>query len=325
MNSNALAEENTVALPSHCNTAGISIIIPHYGDAQQTKSLVDQLLKQEASRSIEIVVSDDASPIPFPIGNGYMVIRDETNGGFGAAVNRGAQLATMPFLMILNSDISIDSYFVEHFASVAMSFLPSSISGVCLIGGKVASELPRKFPKNRHYFLQDITVFSRWRDRTLWKRLIGIYVGNNFPMTVDWVVGAVMGLPTEIFWKVGGFDERYHMYMEEVDLQYRLKQIGIPSVYFNHIVVNHASFGSAPNSIDRGNAVLNSRKLYCKKWRGTRGLRCLQSTLTLSATVNVTINVIRRIAGRPIEPLNQYRDRLKVIWQDPMPNARIVR
>ena len=319
-----LTTVDSATAPSGDDGSSISIVIPHYGDPQQTKRLVNQLLEQETPRKLEIIVSDDASAIPIPGGHGYRVVRSSTNGGFGAAVNRGVHTATMPLLMILNSDIVVEPDFVEKYASAASIWMPDAICGVRLVGGNMVSQLPRRFPRNLYYFAESINALARWRHGATWKRLVGIYEDTRVPSAVDWILGAAMLLPTSTFRKANGFDERYHMYMEEVDLQFRLSQMGIRSIYLGNIQVSHGAFGSSSNSAHREVGVLNARKLYALKWRGPLGLRSLQIALSLSEFINFVSNSIRRLMRRPTTPVSQLRQRLTVIWEEPKSHRRIV-
>ena len=59
----------------------VSVVVPHYGDPEPTLCLVRQLLDQAAAPAFEIIVSDDASPEPFPSVDGATVIRREVNRG----------------------------------------------------------------------------------------------------------------------------------------------------------------------------------------------------------------------------------------------------
>ena len=74
-------------------TPGISAVIPHYGDIGPTWGLVESLQRQQGVLNLQIIVADDASPVPFPSGEGYELVRREKNGGYGSACNSGAALA----------------------------------------------------------------------------------------------------------------------------------------------------------------------------------------------------------------------------------------
>jgi hypothetical protein len=52
------------------------------------------------------------------------------------------------------------------------------------------------------------------------------YAGINHPVEVDWVGGMFMVFPREAYSTVGGFDERFFMYMEDVDICRRLHDSG---------------------------------------------------------------------------------------------------
>ena len=73
----------------------ISAIIPFYGEPAPVLDLIASLRAQRGitPENLEIIVSDDRSPIPFPDTEGVSIVRRERNGGFGSAVNSGAARA----------------------------------------------------------------------------------------------------------------------------------------------------------------------------------------------------------------------------------------
>ena len=98
----------------------LSVVIPHYGDPGPTRALVAALRDQEtAVGRLQIVVSDDASPTPFPPLEGVEVVRRDENGGFGSAVNTGVRLAVHPLLLVLNSDLEVPPTFLADLLDAA--------------------------------------------------------------------------------------------------------------------------------------------------------------------------------------------------------------
>jgi GT2 family glycosyltransferase len=75
--------------------------------------------------------------------------------------------------------------------------------------------------------MQEFGFYERARGM---KRRMFDYINKNIkssnPFLVDWVLGACMIMPRLIFNKLGGFDESFFLYEEEVDLLYRMKKIG---------------------------------------------------------------------------------------------------
>ncbi|WP_303966456.1 glycosyltransferase family 2 protein, partial [Rothia mucilaginosa] len=74
----------------------VSAVIPFYGEPEPVLAIIDTLRAQQGidPADIEIVVSDDVSPTPFPEVEGVTVVRRPVNGGFGKAVNSGVAAAT---------------------------------------------------------------------------------------------------------------------------------------------------------------------------------------------------------------------------------------
>ncbi len=98
------------------HTPRVSAVIPFYGEPEPVLAIIDTLRAQQGidPADIEIVVSDDVSPIPFPEVEGVTVVRRPVNGGFGKAVNSGVATATGEWVFILNSDLELDNTFVSR-------------------------------------------------------------------------------------------------------------------------------------------------------------------------------------------------------------------
>jgi len=316
----------SVNLSSNPTQLGISIVIAHYGDPTITEALIERLSAQDTSRAIQIIVSDDASPVPFPYGEGYELVRARSNGGFGACVNRGVATARNPLLLILNSDVVPEVDFVEDFASACEPWLPNALCGPRLTDLKGQGSDPRRFPRKRYYFVEWLGFLARWRGSPRWRRATGsVLVGpSSNASEVDWVVGAAMLLSTDHYRSVGGMDEQFHMYMEEVDLQYRLQSQGVRAVYIPSIQLIHLQGASSPDTEDRLRAILNSRLLYERKWSSRASARELQALLTAATLLDLASDTVRRIRGVSVRPVSQCRQRLGIIWRRPAPYQRII-
>ena len=285
----------------------VTIVIPHHGDPAPTIALIDHLRGQHDG---EIVVADDASPIPFPNVDGVTVVHREQNGGFGSAVNSGAAEATGDCLLVLNSDLEIPDGFVADMLAAAHRFPDSVLSPRVVDELGHAAWVGREFPRNRHQAVEWLTPLARWRHTDLWHAGVGhdLRAGET-DASVDWVIGAAMLVPTTAFRAVGGFDERFFMNSEEVDLQRRLRDRGVPSVALASPTVVHAGGGSSPSQ-QRRQWLVDSRFLYADKW-GSR--RRLTAALLASTGVNLAVNAVRRAAGSDVAPLKTARAELTLL------------
>jgi GT2 family glycosyltransferase len=286
----------------------VSIVIPHYGDPAPTLALVRQLYAQ--THPAEVVVADDASPTAFPEVDGVQVVRRRTNGGFGANVNSGAAVATGDALLILNSDLTIDSNFVADMVSAAQT-RPRTVLAPRMVDEHGAEAwVGRHFPTTWHQAAAWLTPLARFRHTAAWHRAVGHDVGaHSAEREVDWVVGAAMWIPQADFHAVGGFDERFFMNSEEVDLQRRLRDRGVRAVALRTPTIVHAGGGSSPTDARR-RWLVEGQLRYAEKW-GSR--RRLERALTTAAIINLAFNVARRAAGRTVRPFAQASTELSWI------------
>lgn len=269
----------------------VSALIPHYGDPEPTLALIEQLHAQEGIEGLEIVVSDDHSPEPFPRGDGYRLVRRSANGGFGSNVNSAASVATGDFLLILNSDLTLAKTFLRDLLDVALPLQPAVVAPR-IVEPSGPIHVARRWPKARHHAWEWLTPLARIRHTKLWHRCVGHDVtayASTSPTRTDWLMGACLLIPRAAFEQVGGFDERFFMNSEEIDLQRRLADAGIPAWYAPSVAVEHEGGGSSAPAHRRG-WVTDSRFRYAAKWGGGQLLRFL---LVLATEVNFLWNLTR--------------------------------
>lgn len=296
------------------NSRGVSVVVPHYGPPGPTLDTIEHLRHQDTSRAVQVVVVDDCSPQPFPDTVGVEVVRREVNGGFGAAVNTGAGRARHDLLLVLNSDVDLAPSFLEDLVSAAEPWMPAVVGPLVVDADGTPTWGGRHFPTASHQVVEWLTPLARFRHHRLLHEAVGhdtrAVPGAVLP--VDWVVGAAMLLPTEVFRGAGGFDEGYFMNAEEVDLQRRLRESGIPAVFLGTVSLTHVGGGSSDPG-RRRRWLVDSRLRYAHRWGGHRRLR---AGLTAATAVNAVVNVGRRLAGRPVDPVATAREELHLIHGD---------
>lgn len=291
---------------------GVSIVIPHYGDSAPTLGLIAALQTQRARSDVEIIVVDDASPEPFGDLDDVIVVRREENGGFGSAVNSGVERATRERVLILNSDLNISPTFLHDLIAASEPWMPAVTGPRVLDNHGNDTWSGRSFPTVGHQTVEWLTPLAQWRHHGFLHAAVGHDVtcerGRDAP--VDWLVGAALYVPTTVFRDVGGFDERFHMNAEEVDLQRRLRAQGVPSIHLGDVVVHHEGGGSSGDSDKRRRWLVESRIRYAEKWGTSTPLKMALGAATL---VNLGHNTLRRAAGRPIHPIATARFELSLL------------
>ncbi|WP_237187119.1 glycosyltransferase family 2 protein [Rothia nasimurium] len=295
----------------------ISVVIPFYGNPDDSYFLVQSLKQCSKGMDLEIIVSDDDSPMPFPETDGIKVVRRINNGGFGANVNTGVAAATGDWVLILNSDLTLPPNFLADMLSAAEEEASRAGQGVMLspqITGHNSEPqwVGRAFPKTRHHAWEWFTPAARLRPTRFWHALVGhdldCVTGNR--AEPDWLMGACMMLRREDFNTVGGMDERFFMNSEETDLQRRLAAHGIKRIFRGDIVVGHVGGGSSGASAQRRQWVLDSRFIYNSKWNEGKHLA---TALRAVSIANFLFNSLRATRNCAVTPYATLREELTYI------------
>ena len=175
----------------------------------------------------ELLATLERQSWPFEL----VVISNQTVAGFGANHNRAFErdraLGAGTAFAVLNPDVR---WAANPFASLWVALESDPHAGCAY-----------PIQQDAHGGRQDSELLLP----TPWRLLRRYGVGRRYEIdgasTPDWVNGAFMLLRSEAFAQVGGFDESYHMYCEDVDLCLRLQLAGWRLARADDAVVEHAA------------------------------------------------------------------------------------
>lgn len=216
---------NVASLVEHCIESLSQLIAHRRSSADTGKNRAD-----EVRPTIEIIVVDSASSddtIPrLRKLRGVRVLGCSENVGYGRGSNLGAAAAVGDYLLFLNPDTEVCGDAVSAMWRAIVCARGAWIMGPQLVDTSGASLLiPRVFPTLAGTAF-DVPVLLRFTPASL-KRRESLRAPESGCARVDWVLGCAMLMSRVTFATLGGFDEGFALYSEEVDLCRRARRRGV--------------------------------------------------------------------------------------------------
>jgi hypothetical protein len=267
--------------------AALSVVVVNWNGAAYLGACLD------AARGggRELIVVDNASRD----GSAALVRRDhpdvrwianDANLGFARAANRGLHAARGEHVLFLNPDARANDQAIE--ASVAVL---AADPGVGLVGVAQRDASGSLTPTVEPFF-------SLWELRRSWARRVCAPQGPG-PVEVDWCHGAfLLGRRAELL-ALGGFDEAYFLYAEDMDLCFRVHASGRSVVYLPQVSIVHEGnlAGRELLAERRAAAIFASCLIFHRRHRG-RAATLLLRLLAVATFAGRTIAY--RLAGSPL-------------------------
>lgn len=245
----------------------LSIIIVSYNTRKLTEQCLTSVIRSLKGSDIryEIIVVDNVSTDgtremlkkKFPK---VKTILNRQNVGFGRGNNQGIRVASGEYIFLLNTDTVILNDAIGKLLAFGKQH-PNAFIGPKLLN-------PDKTPQSScgPFFSLPVVFAALF--------LKGDYIGltrwsPDRARRVDWISGAAILAPKKLFMSGLLFDEQIFMYMEEVDLLMRARNMGYQTYFYPRAMIVH--FGAASSTDKKKGPVLNIYRgfLYLYKKHGT--------------------------------------------------------
>ncbi len=234
----------------------LSIIIVNYNTYALTKQTINSIIKMNHPFDYELILIDNASSddsiekiqIEFVdiISEGILKISiNKSNLGFAKANNIGIRISIGEYILLLNSDTEIKEDCLEKCISKLEENSTIGALGckVVLSDNKLDHACKRGFPTPKaslYYFLK-----LHKKNPLKYGQYNASYLDENEVGEVDCLTGAFMLMPKIVLTSVGGLDEDFFMYGEDIDLCYRIKEAGYKILYYPIAEIIHYKGGSS--------------------------------------------------------------------------------
>jgi N-acetylglucosaminyl-diphospho-decaprenol L-rhamnosyltransferase len=203
----------------------ISISVVSHGQSKLVLALLADLKRLAPRQIAQIIIvhndSDDSTAFPSKIGDVPVVqLVNSTRRGFGANHNAAFRLATQPFFAVLNPDLRLPS---NPFLQLLKFFDDNKLG---LVAPSIVNSNLTPASSARHLYSPS----------EIFRGAIGL---EKPALDPAWLAGMFLLFRQEAFARVNGFDERYFMYVEDVDICARIRLAGWKLHYDRQSMVIH--------------------------------------------------------------------------------------
>lgn len=220
------------------------------------------------------------------------------NVGYAAAANRGIAATTSPVVAVCNPDL------VVRPGTAAAMLAAFADPGVGAAGPRVLDPDGSIYPSARRdaRFVDAVghaTLGLIWARNPFTRRYRELDADPSMARDVDWVSGAALWLRRTAVEQVGGWDERFFMYLEDVDLGCRLREAGWRVRYEPAGEIVHVQGLSTDRRATR--MIIehhrSSYRLAAKRWHGARRVLLIPAAAFLAVRAAVAVT-LRGLTGR---------------------------
>ena len=256
----------------------LDVVIVNWNAGEQILDCLNSL--QAASRGSDLIklsscvivdnASTDGSLDSLPeFGLPITIIKNVDNKGFGYACNQGSKIGNSKYILFLNPDVrlSLDSLvktvsFMEEPRNQKIA-----ATGIQFVSDGKIQRTAARFPTKTSFFYQMLGLDRLWPGR--FPPLLMTDWDHEESRELDHVPASFLLIRRKIFEDLQGFDERFFMYYEDLDLSFRIKQAGWKIYYLATVQSFHRGGGTSQQvKSERLFYVLCSRVYYVAKHFG---------------------------------------------------------
>lgn len=229
----------------------IGVAIVTHNNIRHIASCIEKIVRAGA-RNISIVDSASSDGTGAYLANlGYPHVVLGENRGFGYAANRAARMLNTEYVLFINPDTELQGGTLQKVVDVFERHDSVGVVGGLLEDGYGVVE--------KNSYGKEPTILAMML-RHVTKKQYG-----SQPFFADWVSGGALAIRKKIFDQVGGFDENFFLYWEDVDLCRRVREAGFSIMVQPQFCILHARGGSGLESKQKTLEYDRSADIYYRK------------------------------------------------------------
>ena len=283
----------------------LSVIIVNYNVRQFLENALASVKRALEGLQGEIIVVDNASTdgsaemirSKFP---DVTVIENRENVGFARANNTGLKLSRGRYFLLINPDTIVQEDTIHVMLRFFAEHPDAGLAGCKILNPDGSFQLPcrRSIPTPWVAFTKIFGLSAIFPKSRLFGRYNLTYLDPDESYPVDAVSGSFMMMSRETYEKVGGLDESFFMYGEDLDWCYRVSRAGFTVYYVHSTKIVHFKGESTKRSeIDEIKLFYEAMQLFVKKHFNR------SSTVRLFLSVGIFLRGMMASLGRSGWPI----------------------
>ena len=198
------------------------------------------------------------------------LIKNSTNTGFSKACNLGWKSSGGSTILFLNPDCIIAEHTLANTLTYIANHEKAGALGVQMIDGtgNFLKESKRGKTGSWDSFSRLSGLSSRFPNSRFFSEYYQPHINKDAVSEVPVLSGAFFMVKRAVLEKAGGFDERYFMYAEDIDLSLTIRRLGYRNIYYGEETVLHFKGGSTTRDHQYISRFYNAMRLFVKKYHG---------------------------------------------------------
>jgi hypothetical protein len=288
----------------------LSIVIVNWNSAGFVRQCVNAIQLNPPACAYEMVVVDSGSfdECGEMLGREFPAVRfvqSQTNAGFATGNNLGAKHSRGRMLLFLNPDTEVVGNALDRLFKTLNRLPDAGLVGARLLNSdrSLQTSCVQSFPTILNQVL-DAEWLRRIFPRSSFWGMKSLFGETVIPPPVEVISGACIMIKRSIFNCVSGFDERYFMYSEDLDLCYRVRQAGFDCLFVPDAQIVHHGGGSSASARSMFSNVMTRESVFrfLKLHRGRPVAWGYRAAMGISSLIRLpliaVLNGVKKLAGK---------------------------
>lgn len=237
------------------------------------------------------------------------LIENHENVGFAKANNQALAQATGQCLLLLNPDTVVERDTLARSVDFMMSHPDCGGLTVKMVDGEgnFLKESKRGFPTPEAAFYKISGLINLFpRSRRIASYYMG-HLGEDETSEIEIMPGAFFMLRREVYERIGGLDESYFMYGEDIDYSWRIRLAGWKNYYFPQThIIHYKGESTKKGSMNYVYTFYNAMSIFVQRYFSGGNARLFNALLHTAIWLRATVSWVKRIVGRLAVPVVDF-------------------